>query len=515
VIRDPTSPPAPAAADRPWWEGRPELAAFLLVAASTLFHLWYAGLPELSPQEAYYWLWGQHLDWSYYDHPPLAAWTIRALGEALGHSERAIRSAAALHSCLFSLFFFLAARRLVGARGALAAVLIALLTPLFALGQVVITPDGPLLATWAAAIYFTVRALDEERGPWLLAAGLATGLAALSKYTGWLLAPQIFLALLLDPRGRRMLLSPWPWAGLLLALAAFSPVVLWNAGHGWVSFGFQFGQRAATAASPSISRVLRFVGLQLLVPSPVLALCLWAAAFGALWRLWDRTFRIAALFSVPPLALFAAVSPFTWVKGNWPAVAWPAAMIAAVAFWQAGRAPRWLVRSALGLAAFFTVYLHLAPVVPALPFPARDDTTRGWRALAARVQAERERIGPGAFVIGCYYKTAALLHYYLPGRPSTSSSEALGGNGLQFRFWTDPALREGRQGIVVRDDRDRGPWCPEMESACRPLEELPWLEVERPGMWDLSGRLPRRVATFRLWRCRYAGAPAGGATPRP
>lgn len=491
---------------------RPELAALLLVAASTLFHVWYAGLLELSPQEAYYWLWGQRLDWSYYDHPPLAAWTIRALGGLFGDSERAIRSAAALHSGLFSFFFFLAARRLLGANGAVLAVALALLTPLFALGQVVITPDGPLLAMWAAATYFTVRALDEGRGAWLLAAGLATGLAALGKYTGWLLAPQIFLALLLDPRGRRMLLSPWPWAGLLLGLAAFSPVVLWNAGHGWASFDFQFGQRAATAATPSVVRSLRFVGLQLLVASPILAVALWAAAFGALWHLRDRTFRLAALFSVPSLALFAAVSPFTWVKGNWPAVTWPGAMIAAVAFWQAGSAPRWLVRSGLGLAALFTAYLHLAPVVPALPFPARDDTTRGWRALAARVQAERERIGPDAFVVGCYYKPAALLHYYLPGRPTTSSSEALGGNGLQFRFWTDPALREGREGIVVRDDRDGAHWCPALASACRPLEELPSLEVERQGMWDLGGRLGRKVATFRLWRCRYAVAPP---TPPP
>jgi 4-amino-4-deoxy-L-arabinose transferase-like glycosyltransferase len=509
VIRPPNPIPTPPPSGAPRWPRRPELAAFLLVAASTLLHLWYAGLLELSPQEAYYWLWGQRLDLSYYDHPPLAAWTIRALGELLGTSERAIRAAAAFHSCLFCLFFFLAARRLLGARGALASVLVALLAPLFALGQVVITPDGPLLAMWAAAMYFTVRALDEERAPWLLATGLATGLAALGKYTGWLLAPQILLALLLDRRGRRMLASPWPYAGLLLAVAAFSPVLLWNARHGWASFGFQLGDRATSAAAPSIVRVLRFAGLQLLVPSPILAVALCAAAVGALRRLAEPTFRIAALFSVPPLLLFAAVSPFTWVKGNWPAVAWPAAIVAGVAFWQEGRAPRWLVGSGLGLAAFSTVYLHLAAVVPALPFPARDDTTRGWRALAARVQEERDRIGPGAFVIGCYYKTAALLHYYLPGRPETASSEALGGNGLQFRFWTDRARLSGREGIVVRDDRDGDRWCPDLERTCRPLEALPALPVERTGMWDLSGRLPRRVTTFRLWRCRYAGDPGG------
>jgi len=466
---------------------------------------------ELSPQEAYYWLYGQRLDWSYFDHPPLAAWTIRALGEVLGSSERAIRAAAALHSSLFSLFFFLTARRLLGPRGALAAVALGLVTPLFSLGQVIITPDGPLLAMWAAAMYFTVRALQEERGAWLLLAGLATGLAALGKYTGWLLAPQIFLCLVLDPRGRRQLRSPWPWLGLLLGLLAFSPVLYWNATHGWASFGFQLGDRAAGArAGPRLANFLRFAGLQLLVPSPLLAVALVVAAFAALRRLAEPTFRIAALFSAPALLLFGGVSFFVWVKGNWPAIAWPGAMLAAVAYWQEGRAPRWLVRGSLGLAAFFTVYLHLGAVIPALPYPARDDTTRGWRALAERVQRERQDLPSDAFLIGCYYKTATLLHYYLPDRPETYSSEALGGNGLQYRFWTDPRKLAGRTGLVVVDPRDgEGKWCPALRERCAELTPLPPLEVERPGMWTLGDLVPRKVVSFQLYRCRYQAA----ATP--
>jgi len=499
-------------ASQPFWQRRPELGALLLVAASTLLHIGYAGLVELSPQEAYYWLWSQRLDWSYYDHPPLASWTIAAFTGLLGSSERAIRLAAAFHSALFSLFFFLTVRRLLGGRAALLAVALALVTPLFALGQVVITPDGPLLASWAAAMYFTLRALDEEDGRWLLLAGLATGLAALGKYTGWLLAPQIFLALLLDARGRRLLRSPWPYLGMALALAAFGPVVYWNARHGWVSFGFQFGHRASTLSSPSAMRTLRFLGLQLLVPSPVLAVALVAAAVAALRRWREPEFRFAALFSLPALALFAAVSPFAWVKGNWPAPAWPAAMAAAVALYveQPGRW-RALARWGVGVALFTTLYLHAAAIFTALPFPARDDTTRGWRALAARVEAERTRIGPGAFVVGCYYKPAALLAYYLPGRPTTYSSEAMGGNGLQFRFWSDLTRLAGREGIVVADSRDGDGWCPDRARLCRPLDELAPLDVVREGMWDLGGLLPRRVATFRLWRCRHAGALLGAA----
>ena len=33
-----------------------------------------AGLLPLTADEAYYWLWSQHLAWGYFDHPPMIAW---------------------------------------------------------------------------------------------------------------------------------------------------------------------------------------------------------------------------------------------------------------------------------------------------------------------------------------------------------------------------------------------------------------------------------------------------------
>jgi len=242
--------------------------ALLLVAATTLLHLVYAGFVGLTPQEAYYWSWSRRLALSYYDHPPLAAWTIRLTTSLLGDTARGIRAAAALHGALFAAFLFLAGRRLFGERAALLALGFALLAPITGLGQVIITPDVPLLSGWVAALYFTARALDEEDGRWLLAAGVAAGFAALGKYTAFILLPQILLALLLDPRGRRMLASPWPWLGAALAAAVFSPVLLWNADRGWVSLLFQSSGRTSTFGFKPVL-VGRFVGLQAAMVSPL------------------------------------------------------------------------------------------------------------------------------------------------------------------------------------------------------------------------------------------------------
>ena len=471
-------------------------AAALLVALSTLLHVAYAGFLPLSPQEAYYWQYARHPALSYFDHPPAAAWSIRAFTLLLGDSERTVRLAAASWSAIFCLFFFLAGRRLLGSRGALAATAVMLVTPFFSLGQTIITPDGPLAAGWIAAFYFTVRALQDERPAWLLAAGAAAGVASLGKYTGLLLLPQIFLALLLDRRGRRMLATPHPWIGATLALLVFSPVVIWNATHGWASFGFQFGKRGQDMHFEPVL-IGRFFGLQALVVSPLLFLVLLASMATAVRRWREETMRLCALFSVPMMGIWIAVSPFHWVKMNWAVPVYPTALLAAVAIYGA-RPARWrgLLVATVSLAAFSTLYLTLMPVVPALPFPARDDTMAGWKDLAERVRQEQAGGAPLP-VVGCFYRTASTLAFNLPGRPETWSSNAFGEPGLAYDFWTDPRTLIGKDVLLVLDDRDAG-WCRARTERCSPLVPLAPLEVKRAG---------NRVTTFRLWRCGYLGPP--------
>jgi hypothetical protein len=204
---------------------------------------------------------------------------------------------------------------------------------------------------------------------------------------------------------------------------------------------------------------------------------------------------------VPLFALLLAVSPFHWVKMNWAVPAYPTALLAAAALF-ASEPRRWrrVAWPAAGLAAFGTVYLLAVPLVPALPFSARDEGTSGWKELAARI-AEERRGDPPTPVVGCFYRTASTLAFYLPDRPETFSSNAFGEPGLAYDYWEDPARIAGREVLVVLDERDRG-WCLRREELCRPLEPLPPLEIRRG-----TGR----VTTFRIWRCGYLGPPGRAA----
>jgi 4-amino-4-deoxy-L-arabinose transferase-like glycosyltransferase len=454
---------------------------------------------SLSPQEAYYWEWSRHLDLSYFDHPPLAAWTIHAATALLGSSERAIRGAAAFHSAVFSIFLWLTGRRLFGSAAALGAMLAATAVPLFSLGQVTITPDAPLVSGWAMALYFTVRALQDDEPRWLLAAGGAAGWAVLGKYTGFLLFPQILAALALDPRGRRHLRTAWPWLGAALGLALFVPVLAWNFRHAGASLEFQTAGRASTASFRPVL-VGRFLGLQAALVTPIVLILLVEAAITSFRRREALPYRIAALFSLPLLATAVVLSPFIWVKGNWVAAAYPSALLAgaALALERGGRMAR-LAVGGVALAFAGTLYAHLIPLSTAVPFPARDDVSAGWPELAQRVQAERDRTPEDEFVAGCNYKVSAELAYYLPDRVRTVSGEFAGDHGLQYRYWFDPREVSGRPGIVVLDEREKGT-CKHLAEVCRELVPLEPLEI-----WRGSSR----VTTFRLWRCGYVGPRKG------
>jgi 4-amino-4-deoxy-L-arabinose transferase-like glycosyltransferase len=79
---------------------------------------------------------------------------------------------------------------------------------------------------------------------WVLA-GIWIGLAALSKFQALLFGFGVLLYLGTVPQRRRLLVHPAPWVGGAIALALFSPVVIWNARHGWATFAYQGGRALA------------------------------------------------------------------------------------------------------------------------------------------------------------------------------------------------------------------------------------------------------------------------------
>ncbi len=230
----PAAPPliAPAAAPKPgligWIERRPQaafggFAALHFVVWTALPALLYANLPlDLIEALAY----GREWQLGYDKLPPLPWWLVEILHRTIGADIGYYALAQAVVLIAFALVFA-TARPLVGATGALVAVLIVDGLHYFQYTAVKFNHDVVQLPFWALAGYACHAALKRGRiGHWGLL-GIAFGGALWAKYFVVMLAAPYALFMLFDPRARRALATPGPWLALATALLIAAPHVVW------------------------------------------------------------------------------------------------------------------------------------------------------------------------------------------------------------------------------------------------------------------------------------------------
>ena len=206
---------------------------FLLLITS--FRLWYCTQLELVGDEAYYWLWSKHLDYGYFSKGPGVAWTI-ALGTGLfGDTVFGIRFFAILLAAGTSALIYILARALFNEPVAWGALLLGNLIPMFAVGSILMTIDPLSVFFWALAALLFWRAKDEDSVFWWMSTGAAIGLGSLCKYTNLAQIACFAIFCLWCPEYRRHFRKATLASMILIALAALTPVLLWNHQHGWVT----------------------------------------------------------------------------------------------------------------------------------------------------------------------------------------------------------------------------------------------------------------------------------------
>ena len=117
------------------------------VAVATLIRLVCVAPLPISNGEAYYASWSRFLDWSYYDHPPLVAWMVRAT-TVFGSSPAAVRLGPILAAGAFGLLFYRLAERLFRPRAAFFALVLVTALPVFLASSFVLNPEAPLAPLW-------------------------------------------------------------------------------------------------------------------------------------------------------------------------------------------------------------------------------------------------------------------------------------------------------------------------------------------------------------------------------
>lgn len=427
-----------------------------LLAAATALRLLFAAIVPLAPDEAYYWVWSRTLQPGYLDHPPMIALFIRAGTLLAGEGAFGIRLVGPLAMAVATVLLARAANDLFPDRkpGVLAA-LVFNATPLVAVGGLLATPDLPLLVFWTAAIWALARLHTTQDGWWWLAFGVLAGLALVSKYTAVLLGAGVVAWLAATPAAWRWWRDWRLYAGGVLAMLVFAPVLAWNAAHEWASFAKQGGRAGVDSPGFTLRFLGELVGGQIGLGSPIIfALCAVGVGLAAMaWvRRRDAAAALLAALVLPGVALFLWQATGSRVQANWPAPLWPAACIAAAAF-TPPRLLRWQRPGVvLGLVMGFAVYVQAA--FAPLPLPRRQDPTLarlgGWDALALAVEAERQRIG-ASFVAAEEYGLAAQLALRLPaGVPVMALNP-------RWALFNLPSPTPGQAGLLVQTQRRDAP----------------------------------------------------------
>lgn len=419
--------------------------------------LWFdIAVPPMG-DESYYWMWGQRLELSYFDHPPLHAWLLWLAEKVVGWHWWSVRALTWLCLAATLWVFWAWARRIMPDNRQeyfWRTTTIYLATPIFWLMTTMAFNDYLLVALgFVSAHFFLTFLTDWEAGHRrhgaLYLAAIFLGLAVLTKYNGALLGLAFAVMVLSRRKFWPLLRNPHLWLAGLLSVAMQAPVLWWNITEGMASFNFHLGTRLSGSSTAIASNYwLVFLANMALILSPFLTIALFRYPFGPRPNGFEGNARLFAFAGFGTSTLvFLTVSLFVYVFFYWNIIGYLA--LIPVAYRYLGQ--RWL----FWLHAVFGVAMALALTVNFTLFPLANlvgpkdwgtSANFGWDELAVAVR-EEQGAHPDAFLAGTRYTYAAQLGYQLLTTAVTSFNTLTD----QYDFWTDRGALTGKDALIVAD----------------------------------------------------------------
>lgn len=474
------------------------LAALAILLIPFCFRLYLIGKFDLGNDEAHYYMYAVHPDFSFFDHPLMIGVLISRSISWWGTTEFGVRFFAPTLFLLASILMALLSWRLIPSWKFVVTVLILLnAVPLFGLlGATLFIPDDPLSVFWLLYLYIFINFLPTLSSQtsfgkitgWVLL-GTVFGLALLSKYNAVLLPMMTAGVMMSRSSTRKHLFEPAPWIGLATGLLVASPLFYWNYLHQGASFIFQ-AKHGFGGISFNWVHLYQMVLGQIAYLSPILWALIILSLFSLARSLHGMTndrdrmdWTIIAWFGGFPLVFFNGIGLFHPILPHWPAMGYMVGILAlAYRLYQAAD-PRWVQwtkwsRRGIWLGVSMTVFVLLqvtlqivvAPAtfprklaihsrypflsVQEAPLPRWVDITNdlyGFKRLARHLSREGETApDTWAFFVSDHFNTADELAFYLRAPERTLCLE---NSPNQFDYWTDPGRFLGKNGIFVSTDK--------------------------------------------------------------
>ena len=243
----------------------------------------------------------QHLAWGYVAYPPVTPFIARVALTLFGPSLVGLRLFSSLAIGLAMVLTALMARELGGSgRAQILAAVATGIAPIALISGALFQYVAFDYLWWVLVTYLLIRLIKSENPRYWLALGLVIGIGMMTKYTIGLLVIGIAIGVMLTPL-RRQLTSPWLWTGVVLSLIVFSPNLIWQVQHDFISVDFL---RAIHDRDTRIGRTEMNLLEQFFVCANIVTIPIWIRGLWSYFRVKEmRQYRLLGWIFIVVLAL--------------------------------------------------------------------------------------------------------------------------------------------------------------------------------------------------------------------
>lgn len=307
---------------------------FLLIFIATAVRVIIAITTGLGNDEAYYLTYAQHLQWNYFDHPPMVALLIRLTTFNLFFTnELFIRLGSIILAGVNTYLIYTICKNIKNEKaGFIAALLFTASFYSSIIAGVFIMPDSPQLFFWTIGVSLLIKIvsatkMDKNLNYALLLFGLVAGLCTMSKIHGVFLWFGFGLYILCYERA--LLANKHLYLAAAITIIIISPIVIWNINNHFITYTFHSNRVSINRGVNPSSFFREFFG-GIFYNNPI-NYCLFIISLIALWKnkisIATPIKRILLLLSIPLIFLLLFMSLFRDTLPHWSGPAFLALII--------------------------------------------------------------------------------------------------------------------------------------------------------------------------------------------
>lgn len=212
--------------------------------------------------EAYYWNFGQHLAWGYFDHPPMVAF-MTAIGSSIlpGVIGVRIMTVIMMTGMYWMIWTMIPSNIRNQKQATWVFLLVIFINPIFSIYGFFTTPDVPLLFFTTAYIIVFKRFLSRSTLGNAILLGFLMSCLIYSKYHGILV---ILFSLLTRVR---LLTNPKFYLASIVGIILYLPHLFWEYQHDFVSFEYHLFYRSSAF---NVKNIFEYVLNSILILNPLI-----------------------------------------------------------------------------------------------------------------------------------------------------------------------------------------------------------------------------------------------------